>query len=732
MAMALSPARLKAARNSYYIFNALNSFSFVFLSGSFITLFAMKLGASNAVVGLLNSFGYATYFFLPLGKRLVRRHSIVGVFSWGWLLRFFAMVPILASPYLAAHGQTALALGLILAGVALFNFFRGFALIGNNPVLAFLAEGRDRGAFVVNIVIVNNIAGIATNLLAAFALGKSANLALYLVFIAAGIVVGIAGSLFLFKTPEPESYRPSSETDLLKIAGQAFREPSLRSFFGVFILVSFVAAMARSFLPVYAKELYDQGDNLVMAYSLLTSLGAVVMGLLTRLLVDRIGAKPLYVIFTAVAAASLLPAVASPAIASPVAVVLFLGAFNFFSSFGLAGEENAGQTYYFALVPKEQNLDLSVIYFFAYGTGGALGSLLGGVVLEALRGLGLNTANSYRLFFGFLFLILVFVIIRMTKLRRLGSTSVRESLGIIFSIRDLRAFDLLDRLDRSGDPREEMRLIQEIGRSGSPRSQRDLLAYLSSPRFELRMEALLALENLPSLERPILAELEAELRKHPFTTAYIAARILGKSGDAAFIPTLRGALSTDDYLLQGAAVVALARLDDRAARPQIEELLARSENPRVRVQAAYALELLGDRDSLPVLISSLRREDPPANVSDELVLAIASLLGLLGRFYPMYRAFLEDKEAGRAFLEDAVADARGNDAEFGKKFREATALILGEQPKGEAMARLVMDTGRDPASELLLAEAALDQGLSYPGFRFLLAAYVALGATKKS
>jgi HEAT repeat protein len=729
--MALSPARLKAARSSYYIFNALNSFSFIFLAGSFITLFAMKLGASNAVVGLLNSFGYATYFFLPLGKRLVRTHSIVGVFSWGWLLRFFAMIPILASPYLAAHGHTDLALGLILVGVALFNFFRGFALIGNNPVLAFLAEGRDRGAFVVNIVIVNNIAGIATNLLAAFALGKSANLTLYLILIAAGIVVGIVGSLFLFKTPEPESYRPRADTDLWKIAVQSFKEPSLRAFFVVFILASFVAAMARSFLPVYAKELYAQGDNLVMAYSLLTSLGAVIMGLLTRLLVDRIGAKPLYVIFTAVAAASLLPAVVSPAFSSPAIVVIFLGAFNFFSSFGLAGEENAGQTYYFALVPKEQNLDLSVIYFLAYGVGGALGSVLGGVLLEVESGLGLSLANSYRLFFGLLFLILVFVIIRMGKLRRLGSTSIRESLGIILSIRDLRAFNLLARLDRSGDPREEMRLIQEIGRSGSPQSQHELLAYLGSPRFELRMEALLALENLPSLDRVVLTELEAEVRKNPFTTAYIAARILGKSGFTESLPTLREALSTDDYLLQGTAVVALARLDDRAARPEIEELLARSDNPRVRVQAAYALELFGDRASLPVLISSLRKEDPPAYVSDELVLAIASLLGVLGRFYPMYQAFLNDEAAGRAFLEDALADQKGKDAEFGKRFREATASILGEQPRGEAMARLVIETGLDSSAELLLAEAALNQGLSYKGFRFFLAAYVALGATKR-
>lgn len=77
MPQGLSPSKLKAARGSFYTFNTLNSISFVLLSGSFITLFALRLGASASLVGLLNAFGYATYFFLPLGKRLVRRRPIV-------------------------------------------------------------------------------------------------------------------------------------------------------------------------------------------------------------------------------------------------------------------------------------------------------------------------------------------------------------------------------------------------------------------------------------------------------------------------------------------------------------------------------------------------------------------------------------------------------------------------------------------------------------------------------
>ncbi|NTU89525.1 MAG: hypothetical protein HGA54_06430 [Actinobacteria bacterium] len=112
MAQALSPARQKKARSSFYVFNTMNSFSFVLLSGSFITLFALRLGASDSFVGLLNSFGYATYFFLPLGKRLVNKHSIVKTFGWGWLLRYVAMVPVIAAPFFAVRGMAGLAFGL--------------------------------------------------------------------------------------------------------------------------------------------------------------------------------------------------------------------------------------------------------------------------------------------------------------------------------------------------------------------------------------------------------------------------------------------------------------------------------------------------------------------------------------------------------------------------------------------------------------------------------------------
>ena len=122
----------------------------------------------------------------------------------------------------------------------------------------------------------------------------------------------------------------------------------------VLFLLSAVAGMARTFLPVYATSVFSQGDDAVMAYSLVASVGALAMGLLTRLLVDRLGAKPLYVVFSAVTALSIAPLAILPgatgSLACPIGAVLLLGLVNFLSSFGLAGEENAGQTYFFSLV----------------------------------------------------------------------------------------------------------------------------------------------------------------------------------------------------------------------------------------------------------------------------------------------------------------------------------------------------------------------------------------------
>jgi HEAT repeat protein len=742
----LSPAAIRRGRTSFHLFNTFNSLSFVLLSGSFITLYALSLGANNVTIGLLNAFGYITFFFLPLGKRFVREKPIVKVFGWAWFWRFVGVSPALLAPIFVSRGMSGLGFACILLGIALFNIFRGVGLIGNNPVLANLADGgagfkrSDRGAFLVNVQIVASLAGLVANLVVALVIGRSAPTWVFAAAMGVGILLGIIGSVILLgRVPEPEGYRPEKTGSLLKSAREAFKEKSFRAFMEALFLLAFVAGMARSFLPVYAKEVFSQGDDMVMVYALISSLGAIAMGLFARLLVDRLGAKPLYVVFTAVSGISLLPLVLSPGpvgfLSSPAFAIALLSLVNFLSSFGISGEENVGQTYFFSLVNPERTLDLGVVYFLVYGLGGTIGSSVGGLVLDGLGEIGLDHVTAYRVFFGVLVAIIAWVIVRSPSLVRLGSASVRESIGVIFSLRDLRAFNLLSRLDKSADPTEEIALIRGIGAgasaSGSRQAQAGLLAYLGSPRFDVRLEALLAIENMGELGEETAAALASEVERQPYTTAYLAARVLGKScpDPALVLPALRRAALAEDYMLQASAMVALARLGDKGSVGLIEETLASSKIPRVRISAAYALEILGSAASLPALLACLRRERDPAFVSDELLLSTAAIAGIMPRFYGLYQAFLEDELSGVATLGD-LADS-SLDADARKKFEAAFVGIMDEPSAGAAMGALILARGADAAGDswpidVVLAETALEPGLGYRGLRFLVAAYYLL------
>ena len=98
MSSPLSPYRLEKARNLYNAFNAFNSLSFSLLSGNIITLYALRLGAGATMIGLLNAFAFTSFFFMPLGKRLVRSLPIIRVFASAWIARYLAMIPLLFAP----------------------------------------------------------------------------------------------------------------------------------------------------------------------------------------------------------------------------------------------------------------------------------------------------------------------------------------------------------------------------------------------------------------------------------------------------------------------------------------------------------------------------------------------------------------------------------------------------------------------------------------------------------
>jgi len=670
MTSQLTPYQLKKSRKLYNVFNGFNSFSFTILSGSVITLYALRLGATSTVIGTLNAFVFTAFFFMPMGKILVRRFPIVQVFATAWLIRYLVMIPLVVAPFFDRIGRTDTALALMMVGVFAFHASRGVGMIGNNPVLNEMAAGPDRGAYMTHIQVIASAVSMFTSLGVALLLGRKPPLLIYALLMSIGIISGVIGSLMLYRIPEPPAEEEGKREEFFTVVRRALGRAPFRRFIIIFLTLSLISSVSRAFIVVYSRNVYQQGDGMVSLYSVFGSLGALAIGLLTRLLVDRVGAKPLYITYTFAAVIGLLPAILSPfagstgldgfagsAGSAPLWIVpVFLALLFFMVNFAFAGTEGVAQTYFFGLIRPTDMLDLGILYYIVYGIAGAAGSFVAGLFLDSMTSAGLLPVVAFRILFASLSFLLIVVLFWQRKLIRLGALPLRGALGVIFSFRDLRALTLLERLEKSRSVQEEREVLEALHDTPSAVALTELLDRLRSPRLSVRIEALRAIEALETLNTEAEDALMEDVQNNPFTTAYISCRILGNHGIRKAIPLLRTLLRAEDYMLVGEAMLALARLGDQEFRPQIEDYIKATRNPRIRIMGASALETLGSYESIQVLLDLLREENPPPYLRDEVVLSIAGIVGILERYYPLLVQYREDPALVNALALDEIEE----------------------------------------------------------------------------
>ncbi|MDR2403740.1 MAG: MFS transporter [Spirochaetaceae bacterium] len=735
MATVLSPYRLGKARDLYNLFNVFNSFSWQFLVGTIIILLAMRLNASSTVIGLLNALVYVSFFFLPMGKLLAKKCSIIKIYGVAWIIRAIAMSPLLLIPFFVSQGRGDTALGLILLGVFIFHASRGVGMIANNPVLDELATGPDRGSYMTQIQIINSAVAMFSSFAIALILGRNPPLFLYALLIAVGIAGGVFSGVLVLKIPKPEIETGEKSIGLAGIFRKALSNPPLRHFIIILVLVALVSGVARAFVTVYSREVFNQGDGMVSLYSVFGGMGNLMIGLLIKFLVDRIGVKPIYIVCTILGLVGMIPIVFFPAAAvdNTTTVVLYLTFLFFILNFGFLGAEGIAQTYFLALIPQELMLDMGILYFFVFGVAGAGGSFLAGLFLDAFAGLGFSVFVSYKILYIVLIGITVAVLVLQRKLIPLGSLPFRGALEVMFSYRDLKAISILDRLNKTRDTDEEEALLGALHDTPSKLAIKGLLERAKSPRLVVRLEALRAMEALETLNEDAEKALIADMINNPYTTAYISARILGKNHFSSAIPILRELAGSDDYMLAGEAIIALARLDDRAFLPQIEKIIVKTKNPRLKIMGVEAFGIYRSPESLSVLLDMLRVDNPPPYLRDEVVLSMANILDVQNLFYRILVRFrenenlavtlaMDDAEAAVEFYSSSLGGwksirkkpALAESSKQAKSLSPAVAAYMKES-NGSPLSRWILELPEDhcdPMVQLILSEAVLDDDLN--------------------
>jgi hypothetical protein len=609
--------------------------------------------------------------------------------------------------------------------------------------------GPDRGSYMTQIQVINSAVGMFTGFIIAIVLGRDPPLFLYSVLILFGVVGGIFSGVLLNRIPEPEAGEGEQPVDFFKMLRESFATASFRHFIVILFWVALVSAIARAFLVVYSREVFSQGDGMVSLYSVFGGLGVLIVGLVIKFLVDRIGVKPIYLVCTIMGLVGMIPIVFFPrgAVENLSTVFLFLCFLHFLVNFGFLGAEGIAQTYFLALVPAKYMLNMGIVYFFVFGIAGAGGSFLAGLLLDIFSTLGLSVFASYKILYILLIGITIIILVMQKKLIALGSLPFRGAMEVMFSFRDLRAISLLDKLNKTNDREEEEALLEALHDTPSRLSIRGLLNRAKSPRLATRSESLRALEALETLSEDAEKALINDAIANPYTTAYISARILGKHGATAAIPVLRELAGSQDYMLAGEAIIALARLKDEAFRPEIEGIILNTPNPRLKIMGVEAFGIYGSPNSLTLLLNTLKMTNPPPYLRDEVVLAMANILLVQNRFYPLLVRFLEDEsqlatlcadEAESAF--EFYAATRGGKRRMGNKSEKAllskqarglspAIAAYAKDANGALISRWILELPGDlshPVSQMVLAEAVLDDEINtYARLRLLVSHWTA-------
>ena len=729
----LTPRQLRVAQRNFTLFSFLNVISFQLLTGNIIALYALRLGASDLLVGMLYSFIPLGQLLPLVGRAIVRRLGTVRTMGVFWIVRYVLMTPILFAPLLA-RSQSPAAIWLIAASVVGFNLARGIAITGQNAIIGAITTEAERGSFLARNQLVSHFGAIGTGVAIGLLLQEQSPLFLFSLLLGVGITVGFASTRVVFRFPEPPA--PVRGGGFLGAVGRALRRAGVPRFILLLAVNGFVASMVLPFLVVYVKRVHDLGDNAIMLLAAVGSVGAVVMALVSGFVIDRVGAKPLMTLFTAILTVTVLLVAVAPPLGSPLAVWIYLGAVFFLATFGATGAASAHSVYYFNLTPRAERLNMGILNFLVTGIPASLGALAGGVVLDRLGATGLETDAVYRLYYGALVAAYVGILLLTGRLERLGAYHVHDLLSIFVSPRQLHALALMHRLKASRTPAREQSLVRRLGDVQSRLAGPDLLRSLASPRFAVRTEVLDALSDIPANDE-IACALIAEVEQQPFTTAHKAAELIGRKQIHEGIEVLRRGLTSPDIFLMGKCMMALARLGDNESRAAIEGIFTSTTNPRLLIHGAAALELYGAPGCLDALLAALERASN-RYVRDEVILSAAGILEMADAFYPLYQGFVAEPRLGLALMTDFVAERQEQRRLPPQTLNLVTAPVAQfHDPEAfraaaaRALEQVSVVVGDTPVAGTLVQALERPVTGELDHFRFLVAATVAFHAWRK-
>lgn len=424
----LPGAEIKRGQRLVRRFATLNGISVALLMESMLILYAIRNGVGDAAVAALASFVHLTMPLMIVGKQLTARIGAARTWGLGWTLRNVSALIMVAAPFLPAAAPQAARTAVILAGGLGFAAFRAVGLVGNSPVIGEITTGADRGRFMSGNWVRATLTQLATLIVVILVLRQAPQTWVYQVLIGVGAGVGLYVGRLLAHVPESSVPRLSARKPLGEVLSRVWHVHAMRktlyAWAGGFAAFTIIIPFA----IITVKNGYGLSDYEALSLTLVTLSGGTLASVVNGIIADRVGPRPLIVIYVSVLA--LLGVYWSVAPSTfrllPTLVAFFLAGY---SKFGLIVVTNH---YFLNLVEGMDRVGSSIMMRIVSGAvAGLIGAVIGGGILGALHGMGLEGMEIYRTYFRIATVGLVAMVPVVCRLDRLEEWPVRDAVLLL-------------------------------------------------------------------------------------------------------------------------------------------------------------------------------------------------------------------------------------------------------------------------------------------------------------
>ncbi len=574
----------------------LNAMNTVFVQftyfGSAFVIFLDRLGLSKGDIGLILSLIPFANLLAILIAPATARYGYKRTFILFFGLRKVVTILLLLTPWMVAHFGPGIAFAFVAGVVGLFAAFRTVEETAYYPWYQEFVPKSVQGKYSAWSNIATALVGVLSVAIAGWVIAVSDSLLGFMALITAGVIFGLMSTWCASFIPGGAPVITDSIDGAKRNLREALQDKDFTRYLTGLALITLGTVPIASFLPLYLQEMVGLSASAAIFVQMGTLLGTVSSSYLWGWAADRYGGRP--VMLTGVALFVMMPLLwwfmprhVAWGLYIALAIAFLQGLANLGWGIG------ATRLLFGSVVPPAKKMDYLALWFAWAGITAGISQLAGGYILDYGKNIAgqfwFITLDSYVPLFVLAIFAPLFSIFLLAAIRGDSAVSMGQFAGLFLRGNPFLAMNSLVKYYSAPDEHTTVRTTERLGQARSTLAVNELLEALTDPRFNVRFEAIQA---------------AARLKPDPQLTAALV-KILQSKNPA----------------LSVLAAWALGRISDQSAIEPLREGL-HSTYKSVQAHSARALGTLGDKRSIPLLLTRLEEEG-----DEGLILAYASALG---------------------------------------------------------------------------------------------------------